>query len=368
MSEKRDYYEVLGVTRTSLDDEIQKAYRKLAMNYHPDRNPGDKDAEARFKEATEAFEVLSDTEKRQHYNHFGHGQSFRQQSSRNPGDVFSDFFADAFRQEQRRPTSRDVQIDMDVEFMEAAIGCNKVIRFERNEPCGKCNGEGAESPEDLEKCKLCDGQGQVIQGNSFMRLQSTCPQCRGRGKIIKIPCQDCQGHGQITSPAELQVKVPEGAFDGMRLCVRGQGEVLQIGGTRGDLYLRVNTQPHHFFNRDDDNLICCIPITFTNAVLGGKIEIQGIKEVVEVNIPPGTQSGTILRVRGHGLVDVYYPTKRGDLLVKFDVETPSHLEPEYREFVEKLAELEKKYPGEKITAYNTSMKGNLNGTDSDMVQ
>lgn len=370
MSEKRDYYEVLGVSKTALDNEIQKAYRKLAMKYHPDRNPGDADATEKFKEATEAYETLGDTEKRQHYDRFGHNNPYRQQSARTPNDVFSEMFGDVFRQQQRRPAARDIQIEMEVEFMEAALGAEKTVRFERNEPCGKCSGEGAEKPEDLETCKLCDGQGRVTQGNSFMRLQSTCPQCRGRGKVVRIPCQECQGQGQTVAPVELEVKVPEGAFDGMRLCVRGQGEVVQAGGIRGDLYLQVQIKQHHFFTRDDDNLICCVPIAFSTAVLGGKVGVQGLKNSVEINVPPGIQSGTVLRVRGQGLVDVYYPTKRGDMLVRFDVETPTDLGPEYQDIINKLAEIEAKYPGEKIKAYQ-AMKEETNdsaSTDPNVVQ
>lgn len=364
MSQKRDYYEVLGVSRTALDDEIRKAYRKLAFEFHPDRNK-DHDAAEKFKEITEAYEVLSDIDKRQHYNNFGHNQSYRQQSARSPHDVFSDLFGDMFRQQQR-PTARDIQIETEVEFMEAALGCNKTIRFERNELCSKCSGEGAEKTEDLEICKLCDGHGRVTQGNSFMRLQSTCPQCRGRGKIIVIPCQDCQGQGHTTKPVELQVKIPEGAFDGMRLSVKGQGEVVQVGGIRGDLYIQISINSHHFFSREDENLICSVPISFSTAVLGGKVDVQGIKDTVEINVPAGIQSGTILRVRDHGLVDVYYPTKRGDMFVKFEVDTPKITDTEYKEIINKLAEFELKYPSEKLKAY-ADMKDELNGTKSNML-
>lgn len=361
MSDKRDYYEVLGVSKTALDDEIKKAYRKLAKQYHPDRNVGDDEAKGKYAEVDEAYAVLSDTQKRQHYDRFGHETPYRQHSARGPNDVFGDLFGDVFRQQKQRPTARDIQIEMPVEFMEAALGCEKTVRFERNEPCGKCFGAGAERPEDMETCKLCDGQGRIIQGNAFMKLQTSCPQCRGRGKVIKIPCSGCGGNGQITNPIEIEVKVPEGAFDGMRLSVRGQGEMLQHDGERGDLYLQISIQPHVFFERDEENLICSVPIPFSTAVRGGKVEVPCIRHSVEVNVPAGVQSGTVLRLRGQGITDVYYPTRCGDMLVQFDVETPSNLDPEYAELVAKLAELEAKYPGEKVKAYET-LKGELNGT------
>ncbi len=353
MSGKRDYYEVLGVARDASSEQIEKAYCRLAFKYHPDRNIGDDSASGMFEEAAEAYEILSNSEKRKNYDQFGHNQWSH--SERNPGDFFGDFFGDAFRQ-QKRPVVRDIQVEMEVEFMEAANGCDKTINFERSEICSKCSGEGVEKSEDLEICKLCDGQGRVTQSNSFIRLQSTCPQCRGRGKIIKIPCQECQGQGHKASPVELQVKIPEGSYDGMRLCIKGQGEVAQFGGMRGDLYLQIVIQPHHFFEREDDNLTCSIPVSFSVAVLGGKVSVRGTRDLVEINIPAGIQSGTILRVKGQGLVDVYYPTKRGDMLVKIDVETPINLEPEYQEIIKKLAEFESKYPSKKIKDYMT-MKG-----------
>lgn len=358
---KRDYYEVLGVSRTALDEEIQKAYRKLAFKHHPDRNPGDSEAEEKFKEAAQAYEVLSDTDKRRHYDRYGHDTPFRQQSARNPNDAFTDFFNGFFQQQRNaRPAARDIQIEMQVEFLEAALGCDKEIRFERSDPCSKCSGTGAENAADAETCKLCDGAGRVVQANGFMKIQSTCPQCRGRGKVVKVPCPDCRGDGHVVAPVTLDVKIPEGAFDGMRLSVRGQGERSDPASEdRGDLYLVVRVNPHKFYQRDEENIICTVPVPFSVAALGGKVEVPGLSGTVEINVTPGVQSGGVLRLRGQGVVDVYYPSRRGDMLVRLEVETPADMPAEYAEAVARLAEVEAKYPGKKVKAYET-LKGEIN--------
>jgi len=359
MTEKRDYYEVLGVSRTALDDEIKKAYRQLAMKYHPDRNLGDKEAEEKFKEVQQAYEVLSDLDKRRHYDRYGHNAPFQQPGSRNAADAFDSIFQSFFHQQRPHASVRDVRVALEVDFMEAALGCTKNVQFERSEPCYQCGATGAHNGDSLEMCKLCDGSGRVVQGHAFVRLQSTCPQCRGRGKIVTIPCQNCQGQGQVNQPVEIEVKVPEGAFRGMRLCVRGQGETLQQNGERGDLYIELDVRDHDFFSRPlshDEHIHCTVPISFALSVLGGKVDVPSIIGTVELTIPPGIQSGTLLRVAGHGVADVYYPSRRGDLLVKIEVETPQQLSPEYLELIGQLAAMEEKYPGEKVQAY-TKRKG-----------
>jgi molecular chaperone DnaJ len=354
---KRDYYEVMGVPRTALDEEIKKAYRKLARQYHPDRNPGDKEAEEMFKEVQEAYETLSDSDKRRAYDRYGHDQPFRQPGARNPHQAFDEFFQSFFHHGSRqRPAARDIQIELEVEFMEAALGTTKSIRFERSEPCFQCGSTGAKDKDSMETCKLCDGYGRVVQSHAFIQLQTTCPQCHGRGHVVTNPCTNCSGAGSTSQAVELEVKIPEGAYDGMKLCVKGQGEQIGVDGMRGDLYLSISVKDHEFFKREEEHLFCTVPITFSQAVTGGRLEVPGIPRPVEVTIPPGIQSGTVLRLARQGLVDVYYPTRRGDMLVKVEVETPKNLAPEYAEAVAKLAELEAKYPGEKTLAFN-SLKG-----------
>ena len=361
MSEKkRDYYEVLGVSKVALAEEIKKAHRRLVMQYHPDRNSGDEEAALKFKEVQEAYEVLSDSDKRGHYDKYGHNTPFRQPNSRNPADVFDDFFQGFFHQQrQQTPTSRDIQTGLSVTFMEAIHGCTKSLQFERSEPCSKCAGTGAFDNASLEGCKVCNGTGRVVQGHAFVRLQTTCPQCRGRGKVVINPCQECRGEGQIHQKIEIEVKIPGGAYEGMRLCVRGHGEAVEAGGPRGDLYLAIEVEEHDFFSRQEEDVSCTIPISFSTAVLGGKVTVPSLAGAIEITIPPGIQSGTVLRVPKQGVVDVYYPTRRGDLLVRIEVEVPKDLSSEYIETIEKLAIIEQQSPGERILAFESLKKGML---------
>lgn len=357
--DKRDYYEVLGLTKTALDDEIKKAYRTLALQFHPDRNPGDEEAAQRFKEVQEAYEVLSDSDKRQSYDRYGHSVPFRQYGARGPQDAFDDFFQGFFRQNQQRPrqaTSRDIQIELEISFMEAALGGTRTVRFERSEPCTHCAGSGGKDASSQENCKLCEGSGRVVQNHAFIRLQTTCPQCRGRGKVITEPCTHCQGACHTSQECEIEVKIPEGTFQGMRLCVKGQGEIAQFGGERGDLYLALSVEQHEFFGRDEEDILCVVPITFSTAVLGGKIKVPGINGEVEVEVPPGSQSGEIVRLPKLGVVDLYYPTRRGDMLVELQVEIPCGIPEEYAEIVKAISAMEAKHPGEKLQEFE-KMKG-----------
>jgi len=352
MTEKRDYYEVLGVSKLALDEEIKRAYRQLARQYHPDRNPGDEEACTKFKEVQEAYDVLSDSDKRKAYDKYGHEAPFRQPGSRSPTDVFDDFLQGFFHQQRSQaPGSRDIQIELDVDFLEAALGCAKQVRVERAEPCYHCAGSGAASEAGLDACKLCNGSGRLVQNHSFIRLNTTCPQCHGRGRVIVNPCQHCGGEGSTQQPVDLEVRIPPGAFEGMRLCIRGQGEVIEAGGTRGDLYLHVRVARHDFFSRNEDDLLCTVPIPFSMAVKGGKVVVPGLDGNVELVIPAGIQSGTVLRLAKQGIVDPYYPTRRGDMLVAVVVETPKNVPQEYMDVVEQLAALETKYPGERFAAF-----------------
>lgn len=351
---KRDFYEVMEVPKTASQDEIKKSYRNLARMWHPDRNPGDSEAEKRFKEVQEAYDVLSDQNRRHHYDMHGHDRPQMRPHSRPPGDIFDSIFQGFFHQgQQRQHAARDIQMEVEVEFMEAALGTQKSVRFNRNEPCADCGTTGAHGQDGLETCKLCDGRGRMVQNHSFVRLETRCPQCHGRGKVIVHPCGTCHGQGQVGGAVELNVRIPEGAFDGMRLCLRGQGEVNLLGGTRGDLFIDLRVAQHEFFGRDEENLTCVIPISYSTAVLGGEVSVPGLREEKTIQIRPGTQSGDIISLDSEGFPDVYYPSKRGDFIITVQVETPTELTPEYSELLKKLAEMEESCPSEKIKAFKS---------------
>jgi molecular chaperone DnaJ len=357
MAAKRDYYEVLGVKRDASADEIKKAYKKLALANHPDRNPGDQAAVDRFKEAAEAFEVLSDPDRRARYDRFGHegvkGAGHAGAGFQDIGDIF-EMFGDLFegfgfgggRRRGGRGGPRATQGDhlkasLTIDLLEAAKGCSREIEIKRRELCGTCHGSGAKAGSAPATCDYCNGHGQVVQSQGFFRIQTTCPACRGEGKIVRDKCVDCGGAGRKVEKVRLTARIPPGVDTGMSLCLRGEGEPGTNGGPRGDLYVEIHVKEHHLFERDGQDLICRVPITYAQAVLGADIEVPTLDGRQRQEIPPGTQSGEVFRIRGGGMPDPR-GGRAGDLLVEVHIEVPKKISDEQRDLLIQLAELEKK--------------------------
>jgi molecular chaperone DnaJ len=336
MATKRDFYEVLGLARNTSDDEIKKAYRKLAMKYHPDRNPGDKTAEDKFKEIKEAYEILSDPQKRAAYDQHGHAGV--DPNMRGPGaegfggfaEAFGDIFGDLFggaragggRQQHHR--GADLSYAMEITLEEAANGKNSQIRIPAWENCGACNGSGAKPGSQPVTCPACHGTGVVQISQGFFRVQQTCPHCRGSGKIIPDPCSSCRGAGKIKIQKDLEIKIPPGIDEGMRIRSAGNGEPGLNGGPPGDLYIEIRVKKHDIFERDGNDLHCVAPISFARAALGGEIEVPTLNGKANIEIPEGTQAGKQFRLRGKGIKGVRssYP---GDLYCHISIETPVKL-------------------------------------------
>lgn len=352
MSTKRCYYEVLGVPRDVGDREIASAYRKLAVKFHPDSNPGDELATEKFKEAAEAYEVLSDSEKRALYDRYGHagvdGASSQFGSAEDifeafgdlfGGGLFGDIFGSGGRRGRRVRRGADVRTDVVLTLEEAAQGVEKSVQFTRNEQCTECSGSGSRPGSSPETCRTCGGQGQVLQSAGILRVQTTCPHCKGRGQVIVDPCQKCNGAGHTQKQVSLDVKIPAGVDDGVRVRFTGQGEPSPDGGPAGDCYCFVSVEPHRIFQRDGKNLILHLPITYPQAVLGARIEVPTLEGPDELKVPKGTQSGEVFRMNGNGMPDPH-GGRRGDLLVQTFVETPKKLTPRQEELLRELAELE----------------------------
>jgi molecular chaperone DnaJ len=350
MAAKRDYYNVLGVNRAASADEIASAYRRLAIKYHPDKNPGDEEAIERFKEAAEAFEVLSDQRKRSVFDRFGHaGLESRTGGAAHFtdvedifsafGDIFGDLFGGPGRRGRRASRGGDVRCDVTLSLHEAATGRKKTVEFDRHEPCSRCRGVGAEPGSRKEMCGYCGGHGQVVQAAGIMRIQTTCPSCHGAGELIKTPCTACQGSGTVLKHVVTEVNVPAGVDDGMRVRIAGEGEPSHNGGPAGDCYCFISVLEHPLFERQGQNLVCRIPITFPQAALGSKLEVPTLKGREEVDIPPGTQSGDVFRLRGQGMPD---PRRRGlgDMLVQVNIEVPKSVTPRAEQLLRELAEEE----------------------------
>lgn len=351
MAQKRDYYEVLGVSRNAADKEIADAYRKLAIKYHPDKNPGDEEAILRFKEAAEAFEVLNDKEKRGRYDRFGHagvdGPGGGAPHFNDVSDIFSafgDIFGDLFGGGgggRRSARGADIRCEVSIDLIEAARGVTRTIEFERHEPCGDCHGSGMKPGASRQSCSYCGGRGQVIQSTGIFRLQTTCPACQGAGSIIKDPCRKCRGSGFTQGVVRREVKIPAGIEDQMRVRLSGEGEPSPSGGSRGDCYCFVHVREHPLFHRNGHDLIVNVPITFSQAALGATLEVPTLDGRHELTIPAGTQPGDVFKLRGKGM-----PSLRrrdvGSMLVEIHVEVPKSLTKKQEELLRQLAELDQK--------------------------
>ncbi|MDY6878975.1 MAG: molecular chaperone DnaJ [Desulfatiglans sp.] len=351
--DKRDYYEVLGVSRDAGSDEIKKAYRKLALQYHPDKNPGDKTAEEMFKEAAEAYEVLRDNEKRQIYDRFGHegleGRGFRGFSGFEDifssfGDIFEGFFGfGSTRGGRRRPRQgRSLRYDLELTLEEAFSGKEAEIVFEKQENCSTCDGSGMRPGSSAETCSTCQGRGQVIRSQGFFQISTTCPTCRGEGQMITDPCPECRGGGRILVKRNVSVKIPPGVDTGSRLRLRGEGEPGEHGAPPGDLFVVIQIRDHEFFVREEETLIGEIPISMTQAALGDRVVIPVLGEdpECELEIPQGTQPGDVIKVPGKGMPSLGASYRHGDLYVKILVKVPKKLSQDQRELLEAFAKTE----------------------------
>lgn len=350
---KRDYYEVLEVARNASEADIKKAYRKMAMKYHPDRNPGDKTAEANFKEAKEAYEVLSNSRKRAAYDQFGHAgvdpsrgggpQGF------DIGDIFgdiSDIFGDIFggggsRGGSRAQRGSDLLYDLELSLEEAVHGKSVEIRVPTWVGCSECDGSGAKKGTGPISCNSCNGVGQIRVQHGFFTVQQTCPQCRGQGKVIQHPCNNCRGQGRVQENKILSVKIPPGVDNGDRVRLNGEGEAGANGAPNGDLYVQVHVKPHPLFKRDGSDLYSEVPIDFVSAVLGGEIEVPTLDGKVILKIPSETQSGKVFRIRNKGVTSAR-TNRGGDLFCRVTVETPVKLTNEQKEMLQKFSESLKK--------------------------
>ncbi len=366
--DKRDYYEVLGVGKGASADEIKRAYRRMAIKYHPDKNPNDKEAEAKFKECAEAYEVLSDPEKRKRYDQFGHeglrGMGMRDYQHMNWQDISSIFedifggfggFGDIFGLGGRRRGRRagpmrgyDLETSVELTLNDVVEGVEKTIEFTRQDTCPECTGTGCAKGTTPGQCPACHGTGQIARGSMGFQMVSTCPQCRGSGKVITNPCKKCKGTGRVPKKRVIKVKIPPGVHEGQGVRVASEGEPGRNGGPRGDLYCYVRIKPHEFLHRDGNNVIAVVPVSFTEAALGTTIDVPSLNGTKQLKIPAGTQYGNVFRIKGQGLPDVR-SGRKGDQLVQVAIEIPAKLNSKQRELLKQFAETEDKsvYPQSK---------------------
>lgn len=351
--EKRDYYDVLGVSRTADEAELKKAYRRLALAYHPDRNPDDPQAEERFKQASEAYAVLCDAEKRRAYDRFGFagvGQGaggapgFDFGNLGDVGDLFGDLFGDIFggrgarsRRRGRAQRGADLRYNLEIELSDVLTGLESKIRLPKMRVCETCDGSGARPGTRPERCQRCQGVGQVAFQQGFFRISRPCDACGGLGEVVIHHCRDCRGQGRVESRQTISVRVPPGVDEGSRLRLSGEGEAGIAGGPPGDLYVVISLKPHPLLQRDGRDVHCEVPVTFPQAALGGEIQVGTLEGTVKVQIPEGTQSGTVLRLRGKGVPTVG-SSARGDQYVKIFVEVPTRLSNRQRGLLEEFAE------------------------------
>ncbi len=361
---KRDYYEILDVPKNASKDEIKKAYRQLAVKYHPDRNPGDEKAEEQFKEASEAYEVLSDDKKRQAYDQFGFagvegmgsgagGQGFS--GFRDFEDIFGDFgdiFGSFFggnagrggrggRSDRGARRGSDLRYNLDISFKDAVFGTKVEVSYDRHVTCPSCGGNGAETGSGKKVCPTCGGSGQVRRSSGFFSIASPCPTCNGEGYVIDNPCNMCHGNGVISKRQKLKVTIPAGIESGKRINIPGQGDAGPNGGPAGDLFVYVRVKPHDFFERHGNDIYCVVPISFTQAALGAEIKVPTLEgKKVKVKVPSGTQNGKILRLKNEGVPHLHNSNKRGDLYIKIRVEVPKNLSSRSKSLLKELSEIQ----------------------------
>ena len=346
---KRDYYEILGVTREADDPGLKGAYRKLALKYHPDRNPNDQDAEEKFKEAAEAYSVLSDPQKRAAYDRFGHqgvpgaAGGFDPNSFADFGDILGDLFGfgDIFgggggrRRGNRTQRGEDLRYDLEIEFQDVMRGLSADIQVPRLEACSRCTGTGAEKIDGLVSCPMCHGRGEVLYQQSFLQIRRTCGQCNGRGQIIRRPCTQCKGEGHLRSERKLKVNIPAGVSTGTRLRLAGEGQPGSANGGTGDLYVFIKVKDHPIFERHEDDMHCTVPVNVAQAALGTEVELLTFDGLQTVKVSEGTQAGTRVRLRGLGIPHLQ-GNGRGDLFVHIDVRVPTKLTREQKKMFEQL--------------------------------
>ncbi len=365
MAAKRDYYEVLGVQRDVSAEDLKKAYRKLAVKFHPDKNPGDASAEESFKELGEAYDVLSDADKRAAFDRFGHA-AFSQGGGRSaaghdPFDIFKEVFGGAggaqgmggiFEQffgggggggrggdRETKQRGSDLRYDMQITLEEAAVGVEKEIEVTKLEACGGCKGSGAETGSKVVGCGTCGGRGQVVSSRGFFQVSQTCPRCRGTGQTVERPCPKCRGEGRGEQTGRIKFKIPAGVDDGSKMRIAGNGEAGIRGGPRGDLYVVIHVKEHELFEREGENLYCEVPVNFTTAALGGDIKIPTLDGGMDLKVPAGTQSGSVFKVRGKGMPSVNNSSSRGDILARLVIAVPQKLNADQRKKLEEYATL-----------------------------
>ncbi len=362
MKTKRDYYEILQVDREVSPEDLKRAYRKLAVKYHPDKNPGDPEAEDRFKELGEAYEVLMDADKRAAYDRYGHaafsgGGGMRGGTgAHDPFDIFREVFGGAgggagaggiFEQffggagmrsdSDGRQRGSDLRYDLQIRLEEAAAGCEKEIEINKLDSCNTCDGNGAEPGSKVVVCPTCNGRGQVITSRGFFQVSQTCPRCRGTGRVVEKPCRACDGDGRVEARSRIKLKIPAGIEDGSRLRSTGNGEAGIRGGSHGDLYVVIHIKEHEVFHREEENLYCEIPISFATAALGGEVLVPTLEGKANLKIPAGTQNTTLFRLKGKGM-PVLQSSHRGDLLTRVMVEVPTKLNSTQRQKLQDFAE------------------------------
>lgn len=361
MTTKRDYYEILSVTRNASGDEIKRAYRKLAVQYHPDKNPGNPEAEEKFKELGAAYDILMDEQKRAAYDRYGHaafsqgggmgGQAggfhdpfdlfrevFSGAAGGGGGGIFDQFFGGSGGSADGRQRGSDLRYDLQITLEEASTGCEKEIEIRKLDHCGDCDGSGAQKGSRVVTCHVCKGRGQVIASRGFFQVAQTCPNCQGTGTVIEKPCRSCGGEGRVEKTSRIKLKIPAGIEHGSRLRSSGNGEAGVRSGGHGDLYVVIHVREHEIFERDGSDLRCNIPIPFTTAALGGEIRVPTLQSAVTLKIPAGTQSGATFRIRNQGMPSLQSST-RGDLYAEVQVEVPTKLNSEQRAKLEEFADL-----------------------------